>query len=175
MWPCSSGVADVHGDIVCSCVFLCICRYFLIVYGWSVSVLVVITGALLQLCHYWCLVTVMSLLVPCYSYVITGALLQLCHYWCLVTVMSLLVHCYSCVYLFLCTISIVLSIYKLLKGALYGIESSTRNGNIWPTHEEAAPSVPKNILLPFESNTDTRLSFPIYYRCFHNCTVQGHF
>ena len=49
----------------------------------------VITGALLQLCHYGCLVTVMSLLVPCYSYVITGALLQLCHYWCIVTVVSI--------------------------------------------------------------------------------------
>ena len=27
------------------------------------------------------------------------------------------------------------------------IEPSTRNGKIWPTREEAAPSVPKNILL----------------------------
>ena len=29
------------------------------------------------------------------------------------------------------------------KGALYGIEPSTRNSNIWPTREEAALSVPK--------------------------------
>ena len=60
------------------------------------------------------------------------------------------------------------------KGALYGIEPSTRNGKMLSTREEAAPLVPKNILT-FESNTDTRLSFPIYYRCFHNCTVQDHF
>ena len=39
---------------------------------------------------------------------------------------------------------------KRIKGALYGTEPSTRNGNIWPTREEAAPSVPKNILLTFE-------------------------
>ena len=38
----------------------------------------------------------------------------------------------------------------LLKGALYGIEPSTRNSKIWPTREEAALSVPKNILLTFE-------------------------
>ena len=38
----------------------------------------------------------------------------------------------------------------IFKGALYGIEPSTRNGKIWPTREEAAPSVPKNILLTFE-------------------------
>ena len=46
-----------------------------------------------------------------------------------------------------------------LKGALYGIEPSTRNGQIWPTREEAAPSVPKNILLtddvPQPSGADT--------------------
>ena len=35
----------------------------------------------------------------------------------------------------------------IFKGALYGIEPSTRKGKIWPTREEAAPSVPKNILL----------------------------
>ena len=33
------------------------------------------------------------------------------------------------------------------KGALYGIEPSTQNSKIWPTREEAAPSVPKKILL----------------------------
>ena len=33
------------------------------------------------------------------------------------------------------------------KGALYGIEPSTRNSKIWSTREKAAPSVPKNILL----------------------------
>ena len=47
----------------------------------------------------------------------------------------------------------------LLKGALYGIEPSTRNDKIWPTREEAAPSVPKNILLTFESKTDTASLF----------------
>ena len=40
----------------------------------------------------------------------------------------------------------LLSFYWI-KGALYGIEPSTRNSKIWPPHEEAAPSVPKNILL----------------------------
>ena len=65
----------------------------------------------------------------------------------------------------------------IIKGALYVIEPSTRNDKIWPTREEAAaPSVPKNILLTFESKTDTASFFPIYYRySFHNCTVQDHF
>ena len=62
-----------------------------------------------------------------------------------------------------------------LKGHCTGLNLAKWIGTIWPTREEAAPSVPKNILLTFESNTDTRLSFPIYYRCFHNCTVQDHF
>ena len=44
----------------------------------------------------------------------------------------------------------VLGMESLFKGALYGIEPSTCNGKIWPTREEAAPSVPKNILLTFE-------------------------
>ena len=35
------------------------------------------------------------------------------------------------------------------KGALYVIEPPMRNSKIWPTREEAAPSVPKNILLNF--------------------------
>ena len=34
-----------------------------------------------------------------------------------------------------------------IKEALYGIEPSTRNRKIWPTREEAEPSVPKKILL----------------------------
>ena len=42
---------------------------------------------------------------------------------------------------------------QTIKGAMYGIEPSTRNGNILPIREEAVPSVPKNILLTFESNT----------------------
>ena len=37
--------------------------------------------------------------------------------------------------------------FGLIKGALYGIEPSTRNSQIWPTREDAALSVPKNILL----------------------------
>ena len=44
-----------------------------------------------------------------------------------------------------------------IKGALYGIEHSTRNSKIWPTREEAAPSVPKNILLNL-NQTRTRAS-----------------
>ena len=44
-----------------------------------------------------------------------------------------------------------------LKGALYGIEPSTRNSKIWSTREEAAPSVPKNILLNL-NQTRTRAS-----------------
>ena len=39
----------------------------------------VLVVAMLQLCRYWCIVTVVSLLVHCYSCVISGALLQLCH------------------------------------------------------------------------------------------------
>ena len=45
------------------------------------------------------------------------------------------------------------------KGALYGIEPSTRNSKIWPTHEEAAPSVPKNILLNLNQTRHAPLFF----------------
>ena len=44
-----------------------------------------------------------------------------------------------------------------IREALYGIEPSTRNSKIWPTREEAAPSVPKHILLTL-NQTRTRAS-----------------
>ena len=101
----------ITGDLLQLCHYWCIVTVVsLLVHCYSC----VITGALLQLCRYWCIVTFVSLLVHCYSCVITGALLQLCRYWCIVTVVSLLVHCYSCVYLFLYTVFILLSVYKIL-------------------------------------------------------------
>ena len=37
-----------------------------------------------------------------------------------------------------------------IKGVLYGIEPSTRNGTTWPTREEAAPSVPKTSVIDWK-------------------------
>ena len=70
-----------------------------------------------------------------------------CH--CQVEPVSKLTHCHFQVE--------PLSTLSHVKGALYGIEPSTHNGKIWPTREEAAPSVPKNILLNLNP-TRTRAS-----------------
>ena len=48
-------------------------------------------------------------------------------------------------------------VISFFKGALYVIEPSTRNGKMWPTRDEAAPSVPKNILW-YLNQTWTRTS-----------------